>query len=132
MGYQKERDEFIAAMTEAGVPLHSCMIVLRNASTLDRIANENCSSEWAEKRNAADAARCPNCQQEGYEGKQPFRPCAECRAETRIRAALNGSGVTADFSGDPRGYVVKLHLPSGKYNTFGGLESGYGVPTRNR
>ena len=27
----------------------------------------------------------------------------------------------------PRGYVVKLHLPSGKHNTWGGKESGYGI-----
>jgi hypothetical protein len=32
------------------------------------------------------------------------------------------------IDGDPRGYVVKLMLKSGAYNTFGGAESGWGVP----
>ena len=30
--------------------------------------------------------------------------------------------------GDPRGYTLKMILPSGKYNTFGGKEDGWGVP----
>jgi hypothetical protein len=33
-----------------------------------------------------------------------------------------------DFGGDPRGYTVKVHLPNHAYNTWGGAESGYGVP----
>ena len=37
------------------------------------------------------------------------------------------TGVTADFSGDPRGYVVKIHFPGNEYNTWGGAESGYGI-----
>ena len=31
---------------------------------------------------------------------------------------------------DPRGAVVKLILPSGKWNSWGGAEDGYCVPTR--
>lgn len=38
-------------------------------------------------------------------------------------------GMTADFTGDPRGYTTKLHLTSGGWNTWGGFESGWGVPT---
>lgn len=30
-------------------------------------------------------------------------------------------------NGDPRGYPVKLQLPSGRYNTWGGREEGYGI-----
>jgi len=32
------------------------------------------------------------------------------------------------FSGDPRGYTVKVFLRSGDYNTWGGAEYGWGVP----
>lgn len=28
---------------------------------------------------------------------------------------------------DPRGYPVKLELPSGRYNTWGGAEGGFGI-----
>ena len=31
------------------------------------------------------------------------------------------------FDDDPRGYSVRLLLPSGKYNTFGGRDEGWGV-----
>lgn len=34
-----------------------------------------------------------------------------------------------EFGGDPRGFTVKLHLKSGAYNSWGGKESGYGIPT---
>ena len=34
------------------------------------------------------------------------------------------------LSGDPRGFTVKLLLPrTNKFNTWGGAECGYGVPT---
>lgn len=37
-------------------------------------------------------------------------------------------GLRAEFTGDPRGYTVKLHAPNGKlYNTWGGNTSGYGI-----
>ena len=32
-----------------------------------------------------------------------------------------------EFGGDPRGYTVKLKRPDGRYNTWGGAESGWGV-----
>lgn len=38
-------------------------------------------------------------------------------------------GVTLELGGDPRGYTVKLMTPkSGRYNTWGGAECGWGVP----
>lgn len=41
---------------------------------------------------------------------------------------LEKQGVVPDFGGDPRGYTVKLLLPDGSYNTWGGFECGWGVP----
>ena len=35
----------------------------------------------------------------------------------------------AEVGGDPRGYTLKLRLPSGKGNTWGGDECGWGVPS---
>ncbi len=50
-------------------------------------------------------------------------------AENRILRACKPWGIRPDFNGDPRGAVVKLRLPSGKWNSFGGPEDGYCVPT---
>lgn len=45
--------------------------------------------------------------------------------ETRTNVLLETYGLTATFSGDPRGYVVKiLGLPG---NTWGGDSEGFGV-----
>lgn len=38
-----------------------------------------------------------------------------------------GIDLVGDVTGDPRGYCLKLHLPDGSYNTWGGKESGYGI-----
>jgi hypothetical protein len=31
------------------------------------------------------------------------------------------------FNSDPRGYSIYVDLPSGRYNTMGGKENGYGI-----
>ena len=54
------------------------------------------------------------------------------RWRERLQAYVSAHLFTADavlFNGDPRGYAVKLLLPSGAYNTMGGREEGWGVPT---
>ena len=37
-------------------------------------------------------------------------------------------GAAAKFSGDPRGYTVKLAWKDGAHNTWGGASEGWGVP----
>lgn len=53
----------------------------------------------------------------------------EAKLEARIREIAAGlPGVHGvKFTGDPRGYCVRLHLDSKRYNTWGGVEDGYGV-----
>lgn len=102
----REREDFFWQMGKAGVPISVCRMVLRMAATCQRLAVKDCN--------------------EGLSG-------AEITKVARIRESL--STLLAEYSikigsvgGDPRGYVVKLHLPNGAYNTWGGKESGYGVP----
>ena len=48
--------------------------------------------------------------------------------EKKIASILKPYGIRCSFSGDPRGFTVKLHVDvKGFYNTFGGQETGYGV-----
>lgn len=35
--------------------------------------------------------------------------------------------ITVEVGGDPRGFPIRLFLPSGRYNSFGGREAGWGV-----
>jgi hypothetical protein len=47
----------------------------------------------------------------------------------RLERMAESLGVTLELGGDPRGYTVKLMTPkSGRYNTWGGAECGWGVP----
>ncbi|HUX02461.1 MAG TPA: hypothetical protein VMY35_15980 [Phycisphaerae bacterium] len=123
MSYQKDRDEFIGvivqecnagrdrnhAVSDAGVNL--ARLILRNAATMQRLAERACSVEMSERQ----ATR---------EEKQD----AACQA--RIEAACKPWGIVPTFNGDPRGAVVKLILPSGRWNSWGGKEDGFCVPTR--
>lgn len=47
--------------------------------------------------------------------------------EKRAIAHAAALGVTLKFNGDPRGYAVKVMLPNGDYNTWGGKEEGWGI-----
>lgn len=45
-----------------------------------------------------------------------------------IKAILEPYGITrVSFSGDPRGYTVKIHFPDGRGNTMGGDSEGWGI-----
>ena len=46
-----------------------------------------------------------------------------------VGAALHA---TIRTNGDPRGYALKILLPNGAYNTWGGVEHGWGIPTTRR
>lgn len=48
--------------------------------------------------------------------------------DSKIESLAKVAGFKAITRGDPRGYVVKLLLKSGRYNTWGGAEHGFGVP----
>lgn len=54
------------------------------------------------------------------------------RRQGKIRDKLTGLlgvlGIGVKFGGDPRGFTVKLLLPSKRSNTWGGEEDGWGVP----
>lgn len=51
----------------------------------------------------------------------------QLRAEFARICKKHGIELRADMTGDPRGFALKLHLPNGQYNTWGGKESGYGI-----
>ena len=119
MSYQKDRDEFIGQIVSEvqakggtnneGVDLGR--LILRNASTMQRLAERACSIEMNEKEAAREEKQDEACQ-------------------LRINAACKLWGIVPNYQGDPRGAVVKLLLPSGCWNSWGGKEDGFCVPTR--
>lgn len=85
----------------------ACSLLLRHAATHERIQESICSDELTEPQEQARSAR-------------------EQLLEDRIRAIAESMSLTVEFSGDPRGFTVKL-FGVGTHNTWGGAESGYGI-----
>lgn len=132
MSRQREREEFVAKMTQEGVPVEVARKLLRAAASLQRIAELQCSSEAADR----DRVRCPGDRKEGGclcrdygsyrnepgnlgHGKVPHVNVQEDRIERRVKKLCSIYGVKPIFQGDPRGAVVKLQVPSGKTDDWG-------------
>lgn len=114
MANQKAREEFLSRLVQetgrSDLPnvLRLGRLIMRHAATHGRLQEEKCGREWS----AADERK-------------------EDLIERRILDLYyelfpEGKGIL--FGGDPRGFTVKIIFPSGVYNTWGGSESGYGVP----
>ena len=106
MTAEQDRIEFAATLGAEGVPADVIFDVLRDARTLHRLAEKDCNYGLTD----TDRKREEHC-------------------EARTAGRLAAYGIVAQFSGDPRGAVVKLRLPSGRSNDWGG-EGLYCVPTR--
>ena len=54
------------------------------------------------------------------------------RAAERVDAQAKGIaeklGTVLRCDGDPRGFSLKIAFPSGAYNTWGGIQDGWGIP----
>ena len=157
MSYQKDRDEFMGAIMEAcehvrsgiradsweqngiaGSAIALARLVLRNATTIQRCEEAVCSSEAADRdrvpcpaiKSKDDSDCCCDCYPDGEHCDTPRVQVAILRARQRIAEACKPWGIKPNFSGDPRGCCVKLLLPSGRYNSWGGAEDGFCVPVR--
>lgn len=51
----------------------------------------------------------------------------EAQIEGRVTRRARRLGFGVKFTGDPRGYCTRFLLPSGRYNTWGGKEDGWGI-----
>jgi hypothetical protein len=96
--------EAIRTLMDEDVPYLIAKRVRWHAARLARLAVDDCNYGLTEKQEREKAT-----------------------SRKLIAKELKPYGITCNFSGDPRGYVVKCRLPSGKYNTWGGKESGWGI-----
>lgn len=125
----KEREDFIVAMFKEFPQrrhddvMQLARLLLRHAKTHGRLSEESCNGHPCQ--GSMMPADKINALQERWDAR--IERETE-RIEKRIKAICEPFGIVPDFGGDPRGYTVKLHLPSKRYNTWGGEESGYGIP----
>lgn len=109
MGYQEERDLFMMVMAEEKVDYYDVKLLLRDAQRIQTHAVVMCNTTptKAQDRRAEKAGE-------------------------RIVALMKKYEIKVDLGGDSRGACVKLGLKSKRYNTWGGGQSGWAVPTRDR
>lgn len=118
MSHDRDRGEFVEVLRAEGVPEAVALAVLRDTQRIHTLSEHQCgdgtgSGPYGEPTQA-ELDRWDR---------------AEDAAAARITERLQPYGIAANFQGDPRGAVVKLRLPSGRSNDFGG-EGFYCVPTR--
>lgn len=58
---------------------------------------------------------------------RPGDDARDVRALDRASVTAQVYGASVFATGDPRGYTFRLRLKSGRYNTLGGPEGGWGV-----
>lgn len=144
MSKQRDRDEFIVLMAQEQVPVTVARQLLRAGATLQRIAELECDSEAADR----DRVPCPGERRDILNGnREPVYPCLcqdygsyqsfddgtpnvhgtvprihvqEQCTQRKVRMLLAPHGIKPVFQGDPRGAVLKLVVPSGKTNDWGG------------
>lgn len=97
----RDREEFCWFMGREGYPLDLCRKLMKEAATYQRLAEAHCSREMK----AIEQTRWEACKR---------------RIGLLVVHAAAGKNFQAIFQNDPRGACVKLRLPSGRGNDFGG------------
>ena len=133
--YQRDREDFIRRFVADAATVrpdissneaaYAARLLLRHSTTHGNLAVQECDGHPAQQSNL------PAVEINRLQARWDAR--IEKRAhqlEKRMLAILKPYGFDVTFGGDPRGFTVKLKLPSGASNTWGGSEDGYGVPQR--
>lgn len=124
MSKQKDREEFIAIMTQEGMPLPTIRALMRASATLQRLNEAECNVEQINPRHLNDGDGKAFC---GDTSSRVVRmasavTCWTCRGvlvERRVAKMLAGTPFVANFQGDPRGAAIKVKVPSGRTNDWG-------------
>ena len=93
--YDRGDLETVAVLTEHGLSRQHVSELLRLARRLHRLAEAACLGDLTPRQEAQRAG-----------------------ARRRIAEIADAYGLTVSFQGDPRGHVVRVHLPSGRSNRW--------------
>lgn len=150
--YTRDREETFARLIVEGLDAKTIRRIFSLSATIDRLAEAQCNGDWPADNGERKTLLCGHC--EGGWAPSTFRKdarllareglhkvCPSCKADSQVyqliedvnnaRAAAGAAGVfTAILSGDPRGCVVKLGVPSGSTNDWG--REGICIPVRAR
>lgn len=130
MSYAKDREATIVQLTRDGWKLDDIRTLLTLASRLQRWAVACCNGDYPADNGERATVQCKECERSWVPGFVRTGVCRDCLTEARVEALAKHYGAVAHCGGDPRGYVVKLKLPSGAHNGWGGAEDGWCVAAR--
>lgn len=122
MSYRTEREETIHTLAREGWSLAAIRKLLRAATAAQRAAIDECNGPPSHLRD-----------EHGARAWIDALAKRSARAARSVELAVKGQPhECVEIHGDPRGYVVKLKLASGRYNTWGGPDCGWGIPANVR
>lgn len=132
MSRQRERDEFIARATKAGIGLDAARKLMRYGTTLQRLAEAQCNGDWPADNGIRETRECERCGTNWASELRAMREsgiCPDCRTEDLARRACEGTGWRPVFNGDPRGAVLSIVPDAAKdEDVQSGRERGIYVP----
>lgn len=142
MTSRRHREDFIVRLARAGIHPDDARKLLRYARTLHRLAEAQCNGDWPADNRGRLVEPCAKC--EGLWAPSVLlkgRQCPDCRTEAHVRTLCADitrrlypgrwveeeelPPVAPEFSGDPRGCVLKLRIPGDPGDYGDGL---VGVP----
>ena len=154
MGYQRERDEFIATMARLGMSADTARLVLRHATTHHRLSERECNgTDWeigallpcpmrAKQDSVMTCIVCGKGSGKGMHERVTKSSVRMEQIEARITKLVSEAlqvapyvGATpvarfaADFQGDPRGYTVRIRVTP-LFGESDRYRQGIGVPVR--
>jgi len=134
----KEREAFVRAMTEEVakargfvdcIPIVDQVTllarrILRWGHTHGRLAEEACNGDWP-LRHTDQTAWAKELERQQRRAERIIELGCFHLNELIYGIGIDGPAFAPIFSGDPRGHTVKLRVPSGRSDSWGGV----GVPT---
>jgi len=125
MSTRKWREQTIAELSRAGIPLHTIRKLLRYGATLHRLAEAQCNGDYPCDNGGRKVVPCTRCESlwvrssmvrdytaPKVEGKYIPLICKDCRTAELIEAACREVNLVPDIGGDPRGAVLCVKLPT--------------------
>lgn len=125
MSKRSQREQFIVQANTAGLTYWQATSLLRHAATLHRLAEAQCNGDYPADNGERKVEECPLCGSMWVPSTIKLTGCPDCRAQSRVRVILNETPYEPEFSGDPRGCVVKIFHKSTEHKD---RESGRATP----
>lgn len=122
MSYAVDRYEFIQIMVAEGLTQWQAERLLSYSTTLDRLATAQCNGTYPFDNGQCKVKACIKCEIEcAPQSLTKDNICPKCIAQNNVKKLLESCSSTfkAIFSGNTRGYVLKIKVPSGRTNDWG-------------